>query len=805
MIMLSNYLKVLIRNMWKNKFTTFLSMLGLAIGMTCYLLIFQYVNFELSYDSFHENKNDIYRLRRDAYEDNGSVNRWAVTSYNAGPTMKEEFPEVARVSRCLPFENNTVFIGGKIFNDEKIYITEPSFLKIFSIPLLKGDPEAALQGPNKLVLSESTARKYFAHENPIGQMIEISSKRRKLSFMITGVFKDLPRNSHMKFDLLMSLNTIYPAAYSNWIYASFYTYMLLTPGADAKALEAKLPPFIKKYILKDIPRAANWKYLLQPLEDIYLYSDLTYDTENGNGSMVYFLLIIAFLILVISWVNYVNLSAARAMERAREVGTRKVLGSHRLQLSKQFLGESILTNIIPIAISVILAIIFLPFLGELTGKNIPLYLTNAWFLVHLVILYLIGSLIAGLYPAVLLSSFPPVTVLNKSKFSQTTAGSLLKKILVTFQLAASAILIIITFTVYKQIRYMTDNDLGINLNNMMAVMLPDIPRNQDNIKNIDSFKTELLRYPAIDRVSGSLIIPGTSSPTRLAWKENTEFKNGKMLAIAFVDDDFLPAYQIKFLSGRNFSRKYGTDKQSVILNEAAMESLDYNHPESTLNQNISLWDMKGNFKIIGIIKNYHQKSLEKSHDPIIFLYNPSIKNFYSIKLKPENANIDETINIIKKKWEEIFPGHPFDYFFLDDFFNRQYKDDYQFGNVLGIFVVLAIIITCLGLLGLSYFSSYQRRKEIAIRKSIGASIGDILGFLVKDTAILVVIAVIIAWVTAPFIIHHYLLKDYAYRIDIPFLFFILSGLLLVIITLGTIAYHTFTAARANPVDALKEE
>ncbi|UCH96902.1 MAG: ABC transporter permease [Candidatus Aminicenantes bacterium] len=805
MIMLKSYLKVLVRNLWKNKFSSFLNILGLAIGMTGYLLILQYVNFELSYDDFHKSKDNIYRLRRDSYEDNGMVNRWAVTSYNAGPTLKEEFPEVAEVSRCLRFENNSVRIKDRIFKDEKIYITEPSFFKIFSIRFLEGDPQAALQGPNKLVLSESTARKYFANENPLGQMIEISSKRTKLSFMITGVFKDLPQNTHMKFDLLMSINTIYPAAYSDWIYASFYTYILLTPGADAKGLEAKLPAFIKKYILKDIPRAANWKYLLQPLREIYLYSDLTFDTDNGNGKMVYFLLIIAFLILVISWVNYVNLSAARAMDRAREVGIRKVLGSHRFRLSKQFLGESILTNIIPIAISVVLTIIFHPFLEELTGKNIPLYLSNALFLLHLVILYLIGSLIAGLYPAVLLSSFPPVTVLNKSKFSQTIGGGLLKKILVTFQFTASAVLIILTFTVYKQIRYMTNNDLGINLNNMMAVVLPTIPLNQDNIKNIDSFKTELLRYPAIEKVSGSLIIPGTSSPTRLAWKENTDFKKGKMLSIALVDDDFLPAYQIKFLSGRNFSRKYGTDNQSVILNEAAIESLGYDRAESTLNQNISLWDMKGNFKIIGIIKNYHQKSLKKSHEPIVFLYNPSFKNFYSIKLKPGITNIDETINLIQKKWKEIFPAHPFDYFFLDDFFNRQYKDDYQFGTVLGIFVVLAVIITCLGLLGLSYFSAYQRRKEIAIRKSIGASTGDILGLLAKDIVKLVVIATVIAWPIVYFFIIDPWLKNYAYRIAVPLLFFILSGLVLVIITLLTIAYHTITAARANPVDALREE
>lgn len=805
MIMLSNYFKVLIRNMWKNKFSSILNMLGLAIGMTGYLLIVHYVNFELSYDSFHQNASDIYRLQLDSYEDNGDVIRYALTSFSVGPAMKDEFPEVKEVSRCLRFENNTVKKNDRVFKDEKIYITEPSFFKIFTVRLLQGDPETALQGPKKILLSQSYARKYFDNENPVGQMLQIATKRRETPFMVSGVFADIPENSHMKFDILMSLSSFFPATHSDWIHSTVYTHLLLTPGADAKALEAKLPAFIEKYILKDVPRAANWKYHLQPLRDIYLYSDLTFDTDNGNGKMMYFLLVIAFLILVISWVNYVNLSAARAMERAREVGTRKVLGSHRLQLSKQFLGESILINIIPVAISVILAIIFLPFLREFTGKNIPLYLTNAWFLVHLVLLYFLGSLIAGLYPALLLSSFPPVTVLNKSKFSQTTAGSFLKKILVIFQFAASVVLIIVTLTVYKQIGYMTTRDLGMNIDHMVGIVLPSVPLDQESTKNLDSLKTELLRYPAVDKVTTSFTIPGLPTLYQLlTWKENTDFKKGKILSITFIDDDFLPTYQIKLLTGRNFSKEYGTDKQSVILNEAAMKSLGYDTPETAVNQKISIWKREGSFKIIGIIKNFHQQSLKKNPEPLVFLLNPALKNFYSIKLNPANKNMNETLTLIEKKWKEIFPAHPFDYFFLDDFFNRQYKDDYQFGIVLGIFVVLAVIITCLGLLGLAYFSSYQRRKEIAIRKSIGASIGDILGFLVKDMIKLVVIAVIIAWPAAYWIIQNWL-KNYAYRIAIPLLFFILSGLLLVVITLITIAYHTFTAARANPVDALKEE
>ena len=551
MIMLSNYFKVLTRNLWKNKFTSLLNMMGLALGMTCYLLILQYVKVELSYDNFHANKNNIYRLQHDSYEDNGVVNRYALTCLNAGPALKEQFPEVKEATRCVPFRNTIVRNGEEIFRDENILIAEPSFLKIFSVPLLQGDAATALEGPNKVMLSESTARKYFAHEEPMGKAIRILNKRRELSCIVTGIFKDLPGNSHLEYDMILSLTTLIPPTHSDWIMSTVYTYLLLAPTANPQALEAKLPGFIKTFILPTVPRAANWKYHLQPLREIYLYSDLVFDTPNGNGKTVYFLLIIAILILIISWINYINLSTARALERAREVGVRKVLGSHRCQLSKQFLGEALLVNIIPLAIAAILAVIGLPFLEELTGKQIPSNLGSLWFLGHLPLLYLLGSLVSGIYPALVLSSFPPATMLQRSHFTQTGSGRLLRKILVTFQFIAAMVLMILALTVYRQIRYMTHQDLGFNINNIMGIVLPSIPPHQETIRDIDSLKTELLRYPAIEKVSGSFSIPGMpTSYQLLVWKENTDFKKGKILSIAFVDEDFLPTYQVKFLQGR---------------------------------------------------------------------------------------------------------------------------------------------------------------------------------------------------------------------------------------------------------------
>jgi putative ABC transport system permease protein len=803
--MIGNYFKVLSRSLWRNKFFSLLNFLGLAIGMTCYLLIFQYSTFEFSYDDLHRNKDRIYRLRINFYENNAIKHKHAQSPFSVAPVLKTDYPEVEEVVRCRVFRDNTVRCKEQIFREEKIYFAETSLFKIFSFQLVNGNPENVLDGPNKILLSESAARKYFGAEDPMGKAIEVSSRGKTYSCMVNGIFKDVPENSHLKFDVLISMDTLLPPTATDWVFTNFYTYILLKPGADPKALEAKFPDFIQKYIVKHAPLTKNWEFLLQPLKEIYLYSNLTHDTDNGNGVMVYFLLIVAFLVLVISWVNYVNLSTARAMERAREVGIRKVLGSFRGQLIKQFLAESVLVNIIPIIIAVILGIILTPYLRALTGKNIPLYIAgDIGFWVHLLVLYIAGSLLSGLYPAFVLSSFKPVTVLKRSKLSHTTGGILLRKFLVGFQFVAAVILIVVTFAVYHQIQYMRNKDLGINIDHMIGITLPSIPVNQEYFNNVTSLKTELLRYPAIKYAAGSSFIPGTPPRIRrMIWKEGDDFMAGQIQSIIFLDEDYLPAYQVKFLAGRNFSKEFGTDQYAAVLNEAAIKLLGLDKAADALDKNITIYQTPGKFKVIGVIQNYHHQSLKESYDPIVFLYNPYYKSYYSLKLDP-SANIPDTLKTIREKWDKAFPGYPLDYFFLDDFFNRQYKSDLKFGNVLGIFVILTVIITCLGLLSLSYFNSLQRTREIGVRKSFGAGFRDILLLLTGDIVKLIGIAAVIAWPIAFILISNWL-KNYADRIPMPWLFFILSGLLVAAVSLATVSYHTVRAARANPADALREE
>jgi putative ABC transport system permease protein len=800
--MIINYFKVLIRNLWKNKFLSLLNILGLAVGMTCYLLIFQYSTYELSYDGFHRHKNDIYRLQRDVYMNNALELSIAATSYNIGPTMKQEYPEVEEVARCYRFPENIVSYKEKKYNDEKIYVSEPSIFTVFSILVSKGDPKTSLSGPNKVMLSESTARKYFGAQDPMGKMLKIANKANEYLCIITGVFKDLPENSHLKFDMLLSLNTVFAANYSDWVFTTFHTYILLTPGTDPNSIKAKLPAFIKKYIVKHVARAAQWEIKLQPLRDIYLYSDLMYDTENGDGKAAYILLIIAFVILVISWINYVNLATARAMERAREVGIRKVIGSSRGQLIKQFLSESVLANIIPIIAAVILFILLVSFLSDLTGKNIPGLTGGCGFWWNLFLMYILGSVLSGLYPAFVLSSFRPVDVLNRSKFSQTASGSFLRESLVVFQFTASVVLIIFSLSVQTQIEYMRNTDLGIDMDKVVGIRLPATRVDQAYIENVTSFETEMLTFPGIESVTASSNLPG-SDPLfkRLTWKNGTTPNEGKAVSVIFVDYDFFSTYRIKMAAGRSFAREYGTDQNAVVLNEAAAKSLGFSSPGKALDDFITIFGL-GKLKVIGVIKNYHQQSLKKNHDALAFVYGPLYKNYYSLKLN--TPHIDETLTKIKDKWDQIFPGYPFEYHFLDDYFNSQYQADRQFGRVLGIFVVLGIIITCLGLLGLTYFSTLQRRKEIAIRKSIGATAADIMGLLTKNIVKLTVIATLAAWPIA-YIFTDNWLKDYAFRIGIPLFPFIFSGFLIIFIALLAVAYHTTAAARANPVDALREE
>ncbi len=693
------------------------------------------------------------------------------------------------------------------FNQDKVFYAEASFLKIFSFPMLEGSPELSLDNPDTAIISESSARKYFGNGDPLGKMIIVTNNYGKQFYKITGIFKDVAENSHIKFELLLSYKTLInlnnQAAYY-WGWNAFNTYVLIEPKADPHALEMKFPQLIEKY--NNYDKDYRRQYILQPIKDIHLHSNLRHEPEvNGNARTIYFLTIISVFILLIAWINYINLSTTRSIKRAKEVGIRKVLGSSHLQLIKQFIFESVFLNILAVIIALVIVEIFLPYFSRLTGKPlILLQWSNTWLWLALSIS--IGAIFSAIYPAFILSSFNPVTVL-KVRLAHLYKGINFRRCLVIFQFAISIILIIGTLIVYKQLSFMRNQDLGIDIEQILAVKIPGELAYSAN--HINRFKKELLGYPSIKNITASSTIPGKeySNASSGIRPLNSNPEDGKRCFFITVDYEYFDFFGIKLLAGRKFSKAFSTDMNDIILNEEAAKIFGYENPNNALKQKILHGGLGEQIKeTIGVIKNYHHKSLKESLQPIIFSLTEGDvngrNNYFSLKIS--GRNIDQTISLVKNKWEHVFPGKPFDYFFLDESFSNQYKSDQQFGRVFGLFTMLAFLISCLGLFGLASFTTEQRTKEIGIRKILGASVSSILLFLTKEFTKWVLIANIIAWPIAYYAMHRWL-QDFAYRTNIGIFTFIISALLALTIALLTVSYQAVKAALANPIEALRYE
>ncbi|MCP5102087.1 MAG: ABC transporter permease [bacterium] len=809
--MLKSYFKIMLRNLYKNKLFSLINLAGLAVGMAAFLLIFLYVNSELSYDGFHKNADRIYRVRNDRIYKN-IHDKSAGCPPGLGPALKKEFPEVidsARLYNLGYMGANTIVSypeGNQTFNQGKLFFADASFLKIFSFPMLKGSPQSALIQPNTAVIAQSTAKKYFGNENPMGKVISVTGSYGKQIYKITGVFKDVPENSHVKFEFLLSYKTLTglrPMA-KNYLtgWNAFNTYILLSPTADPTALEAKFPGLIAKHKShgEDYKRA----YLLQRVKDIHLYSNLRWEPEvNGNSKTVSFLALIAVFILIIAWVNYINLSTARSMTRAKEVGIRKVLGSRRSQLIKQFLLESVFLNIPAVLLAVGIAEISLPYFNGLTGKHLVLNLSllgNYWIWAALFIAG--GAFVSGIFPAFILSSFSPMTVL-KGVFNRSVKGFNLRKVLVVFQFATAIFLIAVTAVVYQQLSFMRSRDLGVDIDRTLVVKAARINDAAGKRGNRgERFKNELKQYPAIKNITGSSTVPGQeySNVASGIRPVNSNPEDGKRCFFIDVDYDYFDFFGITLLAGRAFSRDFGTDNKAVLLNEEALKMFGYEKPGEALKQKILLGGLGNQEReVIGVIKNYHHKSLKDSLQPVIFSLTGS-GNFFSLKIG--GGEIGGTISMVREKWGVVFPGQPFEYFFLDQSFDGQYKADRRFGNVFGLFAVLAIFISCLGLFGLASFTSQQRGREIGIRKVVGASVSAIVFLLSKEFGKWVLLANIAAWPLAYYFTGVWL-RNFAYRVDVGLVPFIISGVIGLVIALITVSMQTIRAASANPVKSLR--
>jgi len=820
--MIRNHFLAAWRNLKKNKLFSLINVAGLAIGMAACLLILQYVSFELSYDRFNVNAENIYRVTNDRYQNGKLVQHGTITYSAVGKALKDDYPEVIENTRVEPFTDLILGYGDKKIGNQKALLVDNSFLSMFSYSFVAGDAVHGLQYPNSLILTETLARKIFDlkqndFQSIIGKAVVIS--RDSLPYKVTAVCKDAPENSHLAFDMLVSYNTLYSGGNGNWKEADydftdsdFWHYIQLKPGTDYKALQAKLAAFSQKHFQGTKVSGSDEKFLLQPLTRAHLYSDYEYEIgKTGSATVVWGLLIIAVLIIIIAWVNYINLSTAKSIERAKEVGVRKVAGATRAQLIRQFLTESFIINSMALVIAMVLVWLLQNSFNNLIQHKLSLsYLftkgLNGYAIsIAVIALIITGILGSGFYPAFVLSSFKPIMVL-KGKFSTSGKGIVLRKALVVGQFAITVTLIIGSFVVYQQIRFLNKQNLGFNLSQILVVK-PPVLTGWDStfIDKENSFKDELKQLP---HVYGASVI-GRTAGDELArafdvrrTDKNTD--NKVSMRRLSVDADFLHLYDIKLLAGRNFvNTDFSSDWNKlhrVILNESAIKVLGFNSAEEAVSKRIKLFGRE--WDIIGVIHDFHQKSLRYPVEPVIL--QPSYGTDNPICVKVDAKDIATTVAAIKTKFVSFFPGNFFDYYFLDEKFNRQYADDQLFGKVFGIFAGFAIFIACLGLLGLSLFATAQRTKEIGVRKVLGASVANIVLLLSKDFVRLVVIAFVIASPIAWLLMHNWL-QDFAYRINISWWVFLMAGVLAIVIALGTISFQAIKAALMNPVKSLRSE
>jgi putative ABC transport system permease protein len=805
--MLKSYLKSAFRNLLRNKTFSVINILGLSVGIAAFFLIIQYVTYEQSYDSFNKNADRIYRIRDDRiYSDKHDKSAGCPPAL--GPTLQKEFPEILESARVYGAKITVLDAERKISeNLERAYYAEPSFLKIFSFPMLKGTAEAALEEPYSLILSKSIQQRYFDNENPVNEVVTVvDDNGNHLKCKVAGVFKDVPHNSHIKFDVLISYKTLIAqnsqAAYY-WGWNAFNTYVLLAPNTDVKALQAKFPAMVEKY--KDYGESYRREYLLQPLKDIHLHSHLRFEPEvNGDARSVQFLSIIAAFVLILAWVNYANLSTSRSLTRAREVGVRKVLGSDRLQLITQFMTESVLLNITAVAVAVVLDEMALPYFKEMTGNPLSFsLLRDNWVL--LTSAFALGVFFSGIYPALILSSFSPLTALN-AKYGRISKRIDLRKALVISQFAVSIALIAATLVVYRQLSFMRNQDLGANIDQVLILKAPRIQGNF--VSSCNTLKDALLTLPSIKNVAASATIPGRdySNYASDIRSQRSEPGEGTQGVFIDVDENYFGLYQIPFIAGKNFSRESRLYRE-VILSEEAAKTYGFQNPEDAIDKKLVLGGLgRRVVRIIGVTRDYHQRSLKSALQPVIFdpIYasDANLVRYFSIKLAGQN--ISQTMNQIKDKWDELYADQPFEYSFLDGLFDSQYKSDQQFGEVFSFFAALAILISCIGLFGLASYANVQRTKEIGIRKAIGASIREITFMLVKDSIRWVVLANVIAWPVVYVVMNRWL-QGFAYRVGVGWWVFVLSGMAALLIAVLSVAWLAIRAANANPVEALRYE
>ena len=803
--MLKNYMKITLRNILKYKGYSIINILGLAIGMAACILILIYVQDELSYDNFHKDADRIFRTVLDVQSQAGQI-EYATTPSSLAQALKNDFPQVEYVARLMNNPEFTIRYADKKFNENRIFHIDPKIFEVFNIQFLQGDAKSCLDRPRTVVITESIAKKYFGDKNPLGKLLDFGYTK----FEVTGMVKDFPQNSHLKLDFLLSLK---PFDVENWMTTGWknfdgqtnltYTYIKLRPGTDANIFEHQIKNISERYAggiqLKE--SGTQQTYFLQSIRSIHLHSNRHNEIEApGSATKVAIFSTIAILILIIACLNFVNLTTARSATRAKEVGLRKVLGAFRSKLIKQFLGESMVLTIISLLIALVIIELSLPWFNALVNKELNFDpLSNVRNILYLIGMLLCVGLLAGSYPAFFLASFRPVRILRGAS-SQGLQGHSIRKVLVIFQFAASIILIVGTLIIYQQLGFMKKSDLGFDKDRLLV--LP-VPVGSLFDKNSEEFiSSEFNKHHSVISATTTSFIPGM---TKNLFKGNLKLiGEGEPktcdMNIMMVDHDFITTYKIDLAAGRAFEKDRSTDSESAcLINEAAARIFGWKSSEETVGKRIEDFQER---EIIGVIKNFHFQSLQHIIEPLVLMINPDFYLYLTLRI--DNQNLPETMAFLAKKWSDLFPNEPFTYHFFDDIFDTQYRTDEKFGTIILIFAGLAIFIACLGLFGLTLFTSERRTKEIGIRKVLGSSISEIVFLLSKELIKWVVIANLIAMPIAWYVMSQWL-QNFAYQITMGWWTFILVGMLALVIALLTVSFQSIKAALANPVESLRYE
>lgn len=807
-MIISNYWNSAWRSLTKKKGFSAINIIGLSIGMAAAMLILTYVAFEYSYDNMHSRQDRIFRIESCFFENGEKTDDWATSSSGYAVAMKRNMSGIEDVTRVGSqyYPEQIVKYNELLYRETGIGYAEANFFGFFDYKLLKGNPATCLDGPNKVVITERIARKYFKGTDPIGKILIFRSNIGEEACEVTGVMEDMPANSHIRYSILISYKTLPKWMDEYWYRHEVYSYALLKSPELKKQVEDAFPAMAEKYKTDEALKNKTWAIQLVNLRDIHLNPQKSYEPETkGSRSSMLVLICTALAILCIAWINYINMTVARSMERAKEIGIRRASGASRKQIITQFLFESFVTNGIAFILAIGLMEALIPSFNNLTGRDLSfsVWITTplGWMLL---LIFAIGVFLSGFYPATILSGIKPIKML-KGKFTHTRGATVTRKVLVVLQYTASLALLCGTLVVYAQLRFMRDASLGIRTDQTLVLKFP--AQCEELATKLQALKKEISSLPSVKAVTVSGAVPGTEVADFLSIvRESDATKQTRLLEMLVCDEYYTDAYDMQFVAGRGFSEEYGGDADKIILNEAAVRTLGFESPEAAVGERLSVETVGEPMQIIGVVKNYHQQSLNKDYTPILFALSDQLewmkKRYISIVM--ENANPREVVDQAEEVWNRYFPDSSYDYFFLDYFFDQQYRQDEVFGLIVALFAILAIFISCMGLWVLVMFSCSTRIREMGIRKVLGASKWQLFVELGREFFILISIAIVIALPLSGWVMDGWL-SHYSFRTDWKAWFFLVPVILLCVISLLTIGWQTAKTIFSKPARSLRYE